>query len=372
MSDEPGEPIVLRWDCTFDDHVVVQRRLMGRVLGQRAFIWVGAVLVVCASMVWLGGRFTEWIAALAAAIWSAAVLGALWVAPRRAVSRQRKAGLLPLGPMSLALDAGGVWWQQEGSQSRLGWGAVRSVDVDRRGLWVALSTGVQLRAPARALAGWDAGRVAAWRESPGPPGEIAPPTDAVHVVRGVLTPDVWASALSLGTRALRGRVWPRLVLFLALYALILVLFESLGADPTLARAVYAALSIGVTLTSLLVLPRLLEWRRARNLRKNPSRVPLGDVDARLGPRGVWIRTPVGTSAFTWSWITSVAQDDRAVALVVGLGSVVALPADALADRDRVVADCRSWIAGAPRLRSGEPRPGRGTARDVGNAFAPPD
>ncbi len=366
-----GPPIVLQWDCRFEDHVVVSRRSMRRAMGIRASLLVAAVVVMCGAVAVVGGPQLRSTAIIVGIAYTLAVGLSLWRAPNRSTRKQERAGLLALGPMSLTLDAGGIWWRQDGSQSRLGWEAVRGLAVDRQGLWLTLSTGAQLRAPPRALATWDASRVAAWRASPGPAATLAFPPGAVHVVRGVLTHDVWDSALGMATKALRGRVWPRIVLAVVLYALLLVLSELLGADRRFARPIFVLASLGVT-GVLLLLPRYVEWRRRRTLRRTPSRVPLGEVEAHLGPVGVWIRTPAGVSSFSWSWITSIHRDDRAVALVVGLGAVVALPTDAMAERDRLVADCRGWMEGAPRLRGGAPRPGRGTARGVDNAFAPPD
>lgn len=373
MSEEPAGPITLAWETTFEDHVVVQRRVRGPLLIRQGATTTGLAMILWSGFA-IGLLERVGICLLLGAL--VASIGILMLrlafAPRRWTKHLRNSGLLALGPTSATLDGSGVWWRQEGSQSRFGWQAFDAVKRDRHGLWLTLRVGMVLRVPPRALAGWDDARVDAWRRDPAPPGEVPRPLDAVHVVDGELTTDTWAAAFAIVTRRMQRRGWPRVALSLGLYGALVFALSRTGADPTFARGLTSLVGVVLVLAWMWLGPRLAEWSRRRALAKRPASVPLGALEARLGPAGVWTRTPTGSSQFAWSWITQIDQGEEAIALVVGLGSVIALPRAAIAEPDRLVADCRSWMEGAPRLRGGVPTPGRGTARDVDNAFAPPD
>lgn len=372
MSEPSREPVVLRWDATVDDHVVVQQRFLRGTLVAQGVLWEAILLATAAAVAVVGGPTARGLAALGAFAFTIAIPLGLLVTPQAQVSRTRKAGWLALGPTSLALGPDGVRLRHEGLHTAYAWTEVDAVTADPRGLWIRLSTGQHLRAPRRALGGFTAADTEAWRAAPGPAPTFPPPADAVHVIRGTTSLELWEGALGLVLGALRGPAWYRLAALVGLCALFALTFRVTGTAPTGVPAWLAFLGLGLTAASFGVGPLVAGWSSRRLLRGARHEVLHGELEARLDPTGIWVRTSTETSWYAWSWIASVARDDRVVALVVGVGSVLALPVDAMADPDRLVADCRSWMAAAPRLRGGVPPPGRGTAGDVENAFAPPD
>lgn len=369
----------LAWEATPDDEVATFARVSRhRRRAAAAIMGVALAAVVRAGVP--AGAYGQAVAASSAVIIAALIAHVLWLRPRQVVRARRAAGEpAPAHRLEAGLDGlrhtVGTW------RTTYAWSAVRRVIVGRRHVFLHFSSTQVLTVPRRAFGPERDERRAlealrAWRRQGGGPVE-APQVEAersTFALRYVLRPhDFAAFVQALQRRDLRVRPGGALAGVVLLVALLVAGPVSEGGfdAASLALAGVFAAVFGLLGLAPWWMPRLLTPLLVRAaLRLEPARLPVGDVDLRVGPAGGWSSSSRGVSRFDWADVTDVLEGDGVVVLLFGPLTGVVVPDRALGDRrDAFVARCRAWL-GAP-VEAPEARPPRRPPGPPPDPFAPP-
>lgn len=371
----------LAWRTGPDDEVAALARATRFRRYAAALVMGAAGLVALRAGMGTSGLGRLW-ASSSVALVLVSIVYVLWLRPRHRVrARWRRHEASP-GVQEFVADRGGARHTVGGWRTTYAWSAVQRIVVGRTHIFLHLSATEALTIPRRAFGPQAEERRAleslrVWQQHP-TEAVTAPEADegrTEFALRYVLRPrDFTAFVQAVQQRD--QRVQPLWVLagtgLLAALWVVAPMSEGLFALTNLWFPLVFAAVFGLLGLAPFWMPRLVTPGMVRTaLWLDPARLPVGDVDLRVGPAGGWSSSSRGVSRFAWSDVSTVLEGDGVVVLLFGPLTGVVVPDRALGtDRAAFVARCRSWL-GEPAAppRQNPPRRPPGPPPDP---YAPPE